>query len=81
MWIFSIYNMKIWILIAGAIISYLIKVLLGFFDAFKNVPIVNTYSGCEYLSTDIIGPEDMQKYNSTTIIVGSGDFHKLWSHG
>ncbi|CAK75411.1 unnamed protein product (macronuclear) [Paramecium tetraurelia] len=73
--------MKIWILIAGAIISYLIKVIIGFFDAFKSVPIVNTYSHCQHLSTDIFGPEDMQKFNSTTIIVGSGDYHKLWSLG
>ncbi|CAK71755.1 unnamed protein product (macronuclear) [Paramecium tetraurelia] len=37
----------------------------------------NTYSLCQHLSKNIFGPEDMQKLNSTTIIVGSGDYHKL----
>ncbi|CAK69387.1 unnamed protein product (macronuclear) [Paramecium tetraurelia] len=73
--------MKIKALIIGATLAFLIKVVIGFFDFFKSVPIINTYSNCEYLDTDIVGPEDMQKYNKTTIIVGSGDFHKLWSHG
>ncbi|CAD8097748.1 unnamed protein product [Paramecium primaurelia] len=73
--------MKIKALIFGASLAFLIKVMIGFFDFFKSVPVVNTYSNCEYLDTNIIGPEDMQKYNQTTIIVGSGDFHKLWSHG
>ncbi|CAD8128824.1 unnamed protein product [Paramecium sonneborni] len=73
--------MKIHKILIVGLIAYLVNVLIGFFDAFKSVPLINTYSDCEYLDTDIIGPEDMQKYNSTTIIVGSGDFHKLWSHG
>lgn len=55
--------MKIKALIFGASLAFLIKVMIGFFDFFKSVPIVNTYSGCEYLDTNIIGPEDMQKYN------------------
>lgn len=55
--------MKIKTLIIGAFFAYLIKVVIGFFDFFKSVPIVNTYSNCYYLDTDIVGPEDMQKYN------------------
>lgn len=55
--------MKIKALIIGATLAFLIKVVIEFFDFFKSVPIVNTYSNCEYLDTDIIGPEDMQKYN------------------
>ena len=51
--------MKIGILIAGAIFAYLAKVLVDFFDAFKNVPVIKKYSDCEYLGTDIVGPEDM----------------------
>ncbi|CAD8203420.1 unnamed protein product [Paramecium octaurelia] len=59
---------------AGAIISYLIKVCIGFFNAFKSVSLVNTYSFCQHLSKKFFGTDDMQKFNSKIIIVGSGDY-------
>ncbi|CAD8092875.1 unnamed protein product [Paramecium sonneborni] len=50
-------------------------------DVFKPVMSYNEYGNCKYLKEDIRGPEDMTQFNSTTIIIGSGNFQKVYARG
>lgn len=71
--------MKLYIF-TGVILALVFK-LLNDFDVFKVVPTVNQYADCKYLKADINGPEDLAYFNKTTIIVGSGNFRKVFALG
>jgi hypothetical protein len=71
--------MKIY-LFTGVILAVVFK-LLNDFDWFKVIPTVNEYADCKYFKADIKGPEDLAYFNKTTIIVGSGDFRKVFALG
>ncbi|CAD8161971.1 unnamed protein product [Paramecium octaurelia] len=70
--------MKFSIIIPAVIIAIILNIMNGL-DFFLNFSSIQQYENCQYLDVDIKGPEDMQQYNRTTIIVGSGNFQKLYA--
>ena len=69
------------ILVFGGVIFGLFFKIASDLDYFKPVTSYNEYGNCKYLKEDIRGPEDMTQYNSTTIIIGSGNFQKVFARG
>lgn len=51
------------------------------FDFFKLYSITNTYADCKYLNLDILGPEDITHYKNNILLVGSGNFAKVFAQG
>ncbi|CAK85542.1 unnamed protein product (macronuclear) [Paramecium tetraurelia] len=68
------------IVVFGVVLALFFK-LASDLDVFKPVTNYNEYGNCKYLKEDIRGPEDMTQYNSTTIIIGSGNFQKVYAQG
>ncbi|CAD8184340.1 unnamed protein product [Paramecium pentaurelia] len=72
--------MKVLFIFVGVIFAIFFKIATDL-DFFKPVGSYNEYGNCKYLKEDIRGPEDMTQFNSTTIIIGSGNFQKVYARG
>lgn len=64
-----------------AIVGAMLLKVASDFDAFKTLSPVRGYTNCHYLSEDIVGPEDMTMYKNNILLIGSGDYDKLWAKG
>jgi hypothetical protein len=65
------------IIIVGLIIQVLVK-----FEIFKeDIEVTRKYKNCRYVDDITPGPEDIVRYDATTLIFGSGDLINLFERG
>lgn len=73
--------MKKAVIVIFGILAAIIFKLANDLDFFKTLTPVENFKGCRYLDIEIPGPEDMTRYRDDILLIGSGDYFKLWGKG
>lgn len=53
----------------GLVIAFLIQTILIFGFLKEDIPVAGQWKNCRYWHEDVKGPEDITKYNSSTLII------------
>jgi len=72
--------MRYYIPIVVILVSFTMKLLFDL-EYFKKIVEVNGYKNCQYLNTDILGPEKIVHYKNNVYFAGSGNLGKVLARG